>query len=69
MPRGRRTRVVQCHDEYMSEEHIGQEIYPQEHAATPELQPVSSNVKEGRTDNDDDGDVNIQGNYIVLYYL
>jgi hypothetical protein len=58
MTRVRKKRMVQSFDEYMSEEHTGQEKHG-ENVAPPKDQP---NAGGNHIDSDGDIEINVQGN-------
>ncbi|XP_062224606.1 uncharacterized protein LOC133923196 [Phragmites australis] len=55
--RGKRNRIIQSQDEYLSEEHTEQERIPQQDIGSSELQP---GVGENFSDGDDDVEINVQ---------
>lgn len=62
--------VVECNDEYMTEEHIEHENTMCKDVESSHVQPSSRNVEEGLNDSDDeeyqDNTVaNEQGNYLL----
>lgn len=57
--RGKRNRIIQSQDEYLSEEHTEQERIPQQDIGSSELQ---LGVGENFSDGDDDVEINVQGN-------
>ncbi|XP_066347517.1 uncharacterized protein [Miscanthus floridulus] len=55
MARGRRKQIIQSHDEYMSEEHIGQES----HGQNTEASELHSSARGDQIDSDGDIEVNL----------
>ena len=59
MARGRRKQIIQSHEEYLSEEHIGQES----HGQNAEASELHSSARGDQIDGDGDIEVNFHGTY------
>ena len=59
MARGRRKQIIQSHEEYLSEEHIGQES----HGQNTEASELHSSARGDQIDGDGDIEVNFHGTY------
>ena len=62
--------VIECNDEYMTEEHVEHENAMFKDVESSHVQPSSCNVEEGLDDSDDEEDqddtaTNEQGNYLL----
>jgi hypothetical protein len=57
--KGRRKRIIQSHDEYLSEEHIAQE----RHGQNTEASELHSSARGDQIDSDGEIEVNLHGTY------